>query len=225
SGYYYAHRLFVNTVDATPWGLPPSFYFAFFATKVPLVVLAAAVVGLIWVARHPADRGAAFVRVFLVFTLLPYSLVASKFLRYMLPTLAVVDIAAAVGVTWLLRAAEGFGTHVRRELAAAAITVFAIGPPLVQQIATAPFHGLAQNALGARLVPPGWLFPDDEFYDAGVREAMEAVSKAAAPGAVVCSDVTAVVGEYLRRFGRTDLVSCSIARDGLPMKPADTWVI
>ena len=54
---------------------------------------------------------------------------------------------------------------------------------------------------------------------------MEAVSKAAAPGAVVCSDVTAVVGEYLRRFGRTDLVSCSIARDGLPMKPADTWVI
>jgi hypothetical protein len=38
-----------------------------------------------------------------VFTLLPYSLVSGKFVRYMLPVLAVLDLTAAVGIVMLLR--------------------------------------------------------------------------------------------------------------------------
>ena len=225
SGYNFAHHVYVNAVDATPWGLPPTFYVMFLATKVSLVVLAAAIVGFLWAARHPSDRGATFLRVFLVFTLVPYSLVASKFLRYMLPLLAVIDIAAGVGIAWLLRQLDTIRARAGRELLAGTLALVAIVPPLTQQISSAPFYSLTQNALGARLAPRGWFFPDDEFYDAGVREAVAAIATAAAPGAVVCSDATAVVDEYLDRHGRADVRSCSIAHDGLPMTAVDTWVV
>ena len=69
------------------------------------------------------------------------------------------------------------------------------------------------------------MFPDDELYDAGVREAVEAIAAGAAPGAVVCSDAAVVVAEYLARDGRTDMRSCSMAHHGLPMTPVETWVI
>jgi hypothetical protein len=225
SGYDFAHRIYVNTIDASPWGLPPTFYFVFLFTKVPLAVLAAAVGGIVWTARHPDHRGATFIRVFLLFTLLPYSLVASKFVRYLLPVLAVVDIAAAVGIAWLIRTLIDDDYSIARDLAVAAIIVIAIATPLSEQLAAAPYYGLSQNAVGAWLGPPGARFPDDELYDAGVREAVDAIASAAAPGAVVCSDATTVVAEYLARRGRGDVRSCSISHDGLPMKRVDTWVV
>jgi hypothetical protein len=227
SGYAFAHHVYVNIVPASPWGLPPTFYAVFLLTKVPLVVLAAAAIGIGWVIRHPTDRGATFIRVFLVFTLLPYSLIASKFLRYMLPVLAILDLAAAVGLSRLARAIDGLDRWPRsaRAVVPGVLAAAVIVSSLAQQMRAAPFYGLAQNSIGARLTPPGWLFPDDEFYDAGVREAVAALARAAAPGAVVCSDATAVVAEYLRRDGRPDVRACSIAHDGLPAGDAETWVI
>lgn len=224
SGYFYAHRDYVNTFGATPWGVPATFYAAFFLTKVSLAVLAAAAVGCLWAGRHWRDRGATFLRVFLVFTLVPYSFVAGKFLRYMLPVLAVLDIAAGVGMAVVLARVSRLGRPAARALASCAIVTIAVLAPLSQHVASVPYFGLARNALGTRLFPPGWLFPDDEFYDAGVREATQAIARVAPPGAVVCSDATAVVSEYLSRAGRSDLRSCSVAHDGLP-GGADTWVI
>jgi hypothetical protein len=225
SGYDFAHAIYVNTIGASPWGLPAYFYIVLLATKVPLAVLAAAIGGAVWTARHPDHRGATFIRVFLVFTLVPYSLVASKFVRYLLPVFAVIDIAAAVGIVWLLRTLTDREPTTMRDLALAAVIVVAVASPLSEQAVAAPFYGLAQNAIGAALAPPGALFPDDEFYDAGVREAVAAIASSAAPGAVVCSDAETVVAEYLTRFGRSDVRHCSISHDGLPMTPGDTWVL
>lgn len=230
SGYHFAHRIFVNSVGASPWGVPPTFYLTFFATKLPLVVLVAAAIGIAWTIRHRLERGPTFVRVFLLFTLLPYSFVASKFLRYMLPVLAVVDIAAAIGVVWALRRVDRLG--VRRPAdafalrsARVAIVACAIAAPLTLTVRTLPFPAQAQNAAGRWLFHPGSVFPDDELHDAGVREAVAAIAADAAPGAVICSDATAVVEEYLERNGRTDIRACSTSHDGLPMTAADTWVI
>jgi len=225
SGYLFAHQLYVNSIEATPWGVPPWFYVTFFATKVPLTILAAAIVGLVWVTRHPADRGATFVRVFLVFTLLPYSLVASKFVRYVLPMLAVIDIAAALGVVWAIRCIRKERATATARFAAAAVAAFVLSALAIQAVAWTPYYGLAQNIVGARIAAHGLLFPDDEFYDAGVREAVAEIAGVAGPDAVVCSDATAVVEEYLHRSGRFDMKACSIARDGLPMDRVETWVI
>ena len=73
---------------------------------------------------------------------------------------------------------------------------------------------------------PGSLFPDDEFYDAGVREAVSDIAQVAKPGAVIASDATKVVKVYLERAGRTDMRAISLSMDGLPAEPAsETWVL
>jgi dolichyl-phosphate-mannose-protein mannosyltransferase len=218
SGYTFAHHVYVNNMDASPWGLPVWFYATFIATKVSLVTVAAAALGFAWVWRHAEHRGATFVRVLLVFTLLPYSFVASKFVRYMLPPLAVIDMAAGVGVAWLLRRRD---ERIANPLVAVAIALAVA----VAGVSAAPHYGLAQNAIGARVAAPGSIFPDDELYDAGVREAVEAIASVAGRGAVICSDATAVVAEYVERDGRPDLAVRSIAHDGIPMAPIETWII
>lgn len=225
TGYVFAHGLYVNGVEATPFGVPWWFYLTFLVTKVPIVVLGAALIGLMWVSRHWRHRGATFIRVFLLLTLFPYSLFASKFVRYLLPVLAMLNLAAAVGIVWLTRRTQ----RLRRDGAAIAVMALiaacVLVPLAVHASASAPYFSLAQNTIGARLTAAGPLFPDDEFYDAGVREAVAALALTASRGAVVCSDAAAVVEEYLARDGRTDVTACSIARDGLPMRAVETWVI
>jgi len=225
TGYFFGHRVYLNTIDVTPWGVPPFFYLAFFVTKVPLGILAAAFVGLVWTIRHASHRGATFIRLFLLSTLLPYSLVSGKFLRYMLPALAVFDMAAAVGIAWIVRRIGDMKVGAWRTPVVAACAACVVAPSVAQQSLVGPYYGLAQNAIGATLAPRGWLFPDDEFYDAAVADAVAAIAATAAPHAVVCSDAQAVVAEYLARDGRPDMRACSIAHDGLPMQPVQTWVL
>jgi hypothetical protein len=47
TGYQFAHHLYVNAMAASPWGVPPTFYFVYLATKVPVVVLLAMALGVI----------------------------------------------------------------------------------------------------------------------------------------------------------------------------------
>lgn len=58
-----------------------------------------------------------------------------------------------------------------------------------------------------------------------MREAVGLIATQAGPGAVIASDATAVVAEYLARAGRSDLQPRSIARDGLPMGAVETWML
>jgi hypothetical protein len=226
TGYLFAHRLYVNTIDTTPWGVPPTFYLVFLATKVPILVLGAFAVGVAQMVSRGHERGFAFTRIFLVFFLLPYSLIASKFVRYMLPLFALVDILAATGIVWLLRRLARLTPEGRlRALAIGAVTLMYVAGPLYAQVSTYPFPSLYRNAIGSRIAPPGYFFPDDEFNDAGVREAVEAIARVARPGAIIASDASGVVAAYLLRAGRSDLQAWSLSRDGLPMRPVETWMI
>jgi 4-amino-4-deoxy-L-arabinose transferase-like glycosyltransferase len=226
TGYVFAHRLYVNSMAATPWGVPWTYYFAFLATKVPIVVLLACGAGLVQMVRHGQRRGFAFTRIFFVFFLLPYSLVATKFVRYMLPLFAIIDLLAAVGIVWGLRQlARRVPSDRLRPVAVRAAAVFVVLMLISAELVAYPFPSLYQNALGARIAPPGDLFPDDEFNDSGVREAVDAIVRTARPGAVIASDATGVVAAYLARSGRTDLHSISLAHDGLPLRAVETWAI
>src|SRR6202521_1995021 len=106
-GYLYAGHLYVTTIPISPLGVPATFYLRLLATKVPLAVLGATAAGLIELVRRRRERGFVLLRVWLVFVLVPYSLMAAKFMRYALPLFAAVDLVAAVGLVagigWLLR--------------------------------------------------------------------------------------------------------------------------
>jgi len=225
-GYLYDGALYVTNVPISPLGVPATFYLRLLATKVPLVVLAALVPGAIELVRRRRERGFVLLRVLAVFVLVPYSLMAAKFLRYSLPMLATLDLIAAVGLVsgtgWLLR--KGWLSPVTRVAAASvAVAVFGAGVVLAQQTA-APYYSLFQNAIGARVNVETPAFPE-ETYDFGVREAVQHIAAVAAPSAVIVSDAPAVAGHYLREQPRRDIEVESLSAHGLDAGGRETWVI
>lgn len=225
TGYMFAHTLYVNSILVTPGGPPIFYYLVFLALKVPVAVLLAFVAGVLLMLRRSGERGFVFARIFLVFFLVPYSLMGAKFVRYMLPLLAVVDILAAAAIVWMLDASRArLSARTSRWLVPALTALFA-ATPLYALVSARPYFSMSQNVIGTVVSKPGDMFPDDEFNDAGVREAVSAIARAARPGAAIASDASTVVEEYLRQAGRNDLESLSLARDGLPPPSRETWVI
>jgi 4-amino-4-deoxy-L-arabinose transferase-like glycosyltransferase len=225
-GYPYAGQLYVTDVPISPLGVSAMFYFRLLATKVPLVVLAAVVPGLIEMVRHRGERGFVLLRVLTVFLLVVYTLMAAKFLRYSLPMLAVTDLIAAVGlvsgVSWLLR--KGWLSDPTKVIVSVlAVVVFVAGLVSSPQSA-APYYSLFQNGIGATLDKPGAVFPE-ETYDYGVREAVAAISAEAGPSAAIVSDVPAVVAHYLARSRRSDIAVGSLSGEGIPLQGPEAWVI
>jgi hypothetical protein len=73
----------------------------------------------------------------------------------------------------------------------------------------APHYALYTNALAADKV--GYYFPHDEFYDDGLREAIQFVCEQAPQGAIIAHETPAATRYYLDRFGRGDLNSQAIS--------------
>jgi hypothetical protein len=201
------------------------FYLRLLCTKVPVAVLTAAAVGVVELVRRRRERGFTLLRVWLVFFLVPYSLMAAKFLRYALPLYAVIDVIAAVGVVagtaWLLRK-SWLATPVRVAVSVAAVVIGIVGTAAAEQSA-APFHSLFRNAIGEQVNTAG-TFPE-ETYDYGVREAVAAIASASEPSAVIVSDAAGVVARYVEDSGRTDLMSRSFSANGIPYDGRPVWVI
>ncbi len=224
TGYVFAGRVWMNKFSATPWGVPPWFYLTYLVTKVPLPVLMAFGSGLAQLVVRRSERGYVFARVFLVFLVVPYSLVASKFVRYMLPMFAMVDLVAAVGLVWGLRRCAGLA----RALAVpcvAGVSLGVLGSGALAAMAASPHFSLFQNQVGALLTRNELLFPHDELYDAGMREAVAYVAVAAPRSATVLSEAPAVVRTYLDRFGRADVVAAALSSGRPPDAGGEIWTL
>jgi dolichyl-phosphate-mannose-protein mannosyltransferase len=232
-GYMFLHRLYVTDVPISTAGVPAGFYLYYLATKIPIVLLIAAAAGLVETARRREERGFIFLRVMFVFLLLGYSLFAVKFVRYILPLLAIIDISAAIGVIAMFRWIHRLRLSPASRLAACgALAASIVAVLLSAEVAATPFYSFAENSIGQRVTPPGQNFPDDEFYDYGVREAVAAIAREASSGATIVSDVPDVAAYYIRAAGRRDLRVRSLSQEGLPPQPlqeaqgtAEAWVI
>jgi hypothetical protein len=212
SGYLFAGRLYKNTVSSTPfWGTPIYFYLVFMAIKIPLLVLASFIVGLIATIKHRRQPGYAFVLFMFLFWIVPYSLIGGKWLRYTLSLMPFVYMLAAIGVVALVRFAVvrlNASKQIKTIVAAVAVVIFIVVPALTAYSAR-PHYALYTNALGARHV--GYFFPHDEFYDDGLREAIKFVCDVAPPGAIIAHETPAATRYYLKRFGRIDLNSKTLS--------------
>jgi hypothetical protein len=206
--------------------VPATFYLRLLATKVPLAVLGATVAGLIELVRRRHDRGFVLLRVWLVFVLIPYSLMAAKFMRYALPLLVAIDLVAAVGLVagigWLLR--KQWLSRVTRVTVSLVAGVGSIAVLALGLQSASPFYSLFRNAVGERIAAAGETFPE-EAYDHGVREAVAAIAEDAEPSASIVSDAPAVVAYYLSADGRTDLQVRSLSGQGIPYGRQPSWVI
>ncbi|MCA1622071.1 MAG: glycosyltransferase family 39 protein [Acidobacteria bacterium] len=207
-GYLMGETLYHNVVSKGPFGATPVyFYLLYLWTKTPPAVLAALAAGLWALWRRRREPGAAFLLFMLFFWVVPYSLMGAKWLRYTLSLMPFVYMTAAVGVAEMARRLGGLlgAGGLRRAGVAAwacALALF-VGAPAYAALASAPHYSLYTNALSPRRA--GYYFPHDEFYDAGLREAVEYVAAKAPPGAVIAHETPGVVRHYLARYGRGDL--------------------
>lgn len=230
SGYLMGEHLYKNTVSSTPfWGTPVYFYVLFLLIKIPLPVLIAFIAGLVMCVRRWRHPGHAFLLLMFVLWIVPYSLFGGKWLRYTLGLIPFVYMIAAVGIVALVRSFSSFFKAARSERAlrfagALALLVF-IAWPAWTAYANRPHYAAYTNVLGGGRV--GYFFPHDEFYDDGLREAIEFVCKTAPQGATIAHETPGVVAYYLEKFGRTDLQSrvLSDASFNLADAPSPAYVI
>lgn len=218
SGYLMGTQLYKNNVSSTPfWGTPAYFYLLFLAIKVPLSVLAAALVGLVVSLRRWRHPGHAFVLFMLFFWIVPYSFFAAKWLRYTLSLMPFVYMAAALGIVALVDLGSTYlrkvGAPRALQLATVAVLIaaFVVAPAWVAY-AHGPHYALYTNALAADRA--GYYFPHDEFYDDGLREAIRYVCDTAPPGALIVNEAPGVVRFYLEKYARTDLQSRVLSDPG-----------
>jgi hypothetical protein len=139
--------------------------------------------------------------------IVPYSLFGAKWLRYTLSLMPFVYMIAAVGIVALVRFIATLFKAAMTERALRYTSIIAmllfIAWPAWMAYANHPHYAAYTNALGGGR--GGYFFPHDEFYDDGLREAIEFVCKNAPPGAIIVHETPGVTGYYLEKFGRTDL--------------------
>jgi hypothetical protein len=210
TGYLMGEHLYKNNMPGTPFHATPLyFYTLYLLIKVPLPVIIALVTGLFVAFRRPRHPGHAFLLLMFLLWIIPYSLMGAKWLRYTLSLLPFVYMLSAVGIAALMRGCASFLKGARAARLAEALGVvliaFFVLWPAVTAYASNPHYAAYTNALGGGRA--GYYFPHDEFYDDGLREAIEFVCRDAPQGATIVGETPAVFRYYLEKFGRTDLQS------------------
>jgi hypothetical protein len=90
-------------------------------------------------------------------------------------------------------------------------------------VGAAPHYRLYVNALGGGPARAGDYFPQDEFYDAYMQNAMIEIARRARPGTRVASELAGVAAYYAQRVNRPDLVCLDLSdpKDREKLTPGD----
>ena len=188
-------------------GMPAYFYALFLAIKTPLPILGALIIGLMETWKRRRESGSSFLIFMFLWWFVPFSLLGSKWLRYMLTWMPAVYIIAAIGLakifSWVSALAH---QRMDRRLAPALVAAFTLvflANPVWAVVKSAPYYSLYLNALGFGRT--GYYFPHDEMNDMGLKEAIARISQEAPYGASVGGEAGPVFNYYLHKFGRDDL--------------------
>jgi hypothetical protein len=227
-GYLMMGHFYFNDVAHLRGGMPFYFYLLLLAIKTQLPVLVALGVGMVEVVRRRKEAGASFLILMFLFWIIPFSLVSSKWLRWMLSWMPAVYIIAAIGLVKIFSWARDLRVESRSRLLVPAWNALIFLVFLVQPLWTAakagPFYSLYLNPLG--LGRAGYYFPHDESADAGLRPTISKICKEAAAGSTVGGEAPPVFAYYFHQCGRDDLhyFSLSDAR-GETLSPSTYLVV
>ncbi len=206
-GRLYPHK-FSDWLRGEPW----YFYLVLLGTKTPGLSLLAFVAGLALLFRRKTGDGRYFLLLWLALWALAFMFVGGKFTRYVSTVLPAVIITAAIGVQFAARrfgwlCTRLFDNQSIKLYARAALASLVIISSFWAAISAAPHYRLYVNAIGGGSPRAGYYFPQDEFYDAYVRDAMTTIAKHGRTGARVVSELPTVAAYYAQQLNRADL-SC-----------------
>jgi predicted membrane-bound dolichyl-phosphate-mannose-protein mannosyltransferase len=205
-GRLYPHRM-VDWLRGEPW----YFYFVLLGTKLPVAALMGFALGIVLLFRRVLGDGRYFLLFWLFFWSLTFVFAGGKFTRYATSLMPAVIMTAALAIQF---AGRKFGKVCRRIFDNQAIGVYAraalvslvIISTLWSSGSAAPHFRLYMNSLSGGSANAGSYFPQDEFYDAYMLEAMKEIAARARPGARVVTEIPSLADYYAKRAGRADLL-------------------
>ena len=210
-GQLFPHK-FTDWLRGEPW----YFFLALLGTKLPALPLAGFVGGLVLLFRRKTGDGRYFLLLWFAIWGLGFMFVGGKFTRYILSVLPAVIITAAIGIQFVARRlAKGGARLLNHE--SVQVYARAVAPSIVilfslwSAATAAPHYRFYVNSLAARVVSPGQMFPQDEFYDAYMQEALVEIGQRAQTGARVASEIPTVANYYAKRAGRPDLIAAQLS--------------
>ena len=222
-GRLYPHR-FQDWLRGEPW----YFYFALIWTKLPLLTLSSFVLGLGLLFRRKSGDGRYFLLLWFGLWAIAFMTPGGKFTRYLTSILPATMITAAIGVQFAARrlgrlAARVFDNDSVKVYARSAVASLVIISAFWSAARAAPHYRLYMSVLGGGPAQAGAYFPQDEFYDAYMQDAMIEIAKRARPNARVASELPSVASYYAQRANRPDLICVELSdRAGLDkLMPGD----
>ena len=203
--YLFMGKLWANLGFQMLRSAPIYYFFVFPAVKLapPTVIL----VGLglllaIW--RRGVAHG--FLMLWLGFFLIVYFVMSVKYARYFQPIFPVFILLAGY-------AAAEIATRIRalnRAVVMTAIGVIVAIPELYATISHMPHPRLYINALAGGDSGVDYYYPHCDYFDSGVREAVQAIAARAEPNAEIAAETGWPVRYYLDQAGRTDITETTI---------------
>jgi len=216
--YEFLGKLYIHR--GTDWlrGQPWYFYFVMIGVKWPLLTLLGFVAGAPLLFRRKIGDGRYLILFWMFIWTLTFVPSGGKFTRYFTFILPAAIITAAIGAQFIARnlaevCARAFGDYVRI-YARSAFASFMIIGALWSSAKAAPHYRLYVNALGGGPARAGSYFPQDEFYDAYMRDAMTEIGKRARPNAHVASELPTVSAFYAQQANRSDLSCLEMSAPG-----------
>jgi 4-amino-4-deoxy-L-arabinose transferase-like glycosyltransferase len=210
-GGLYPHR-FQDWFRGEPW----YFYFALIATKMPVLTLVSFVVGLSLLFRRQSGDGRYFLLLWFTLWAVAFMTPGGKFTRYITSVLPAILIAAAIGVQFAARrlgrlCARVFENESAKVYARSALASLVIISAFWSAARAAPHYRLYMSVLGGGPAKAGVYFPQDEFYDAYMQDAMIEIARRARPNARLASELPTVATYYAQRANRPDLVCVALS--------------
>jgi hypothetical protein len=210
-GRLYPHR-FQDWLNGEPW----YFYFVLIFTKLPVLTLFGFLLGLGLLFRQKSGDGRYFLLLWLALWALSYMLPGGKFTRYLTSLLPAIIITAAIGVQFTARrlgrfCARVFQNDALKVYARSALASLVIILAFWSSLTAAPHYRLYMTALGGGPGQAGLYFPQDEFYDAYMRDVMAEIARQARPNARVANEISPLAAYYAQRANRADLVCVELS--------------
>lgn len=207
NGYYMMGELHSNKAYYTFWGMPVYFYPLYFFVKTPLPLLIAFCVGFVYCIRRVRNDNALFLALYLILWLILITLPGGKFTRYAITLLPAVILMEGLGIYVVYASLrKRFGSP--RWIPASILAVFlciTAGWYFVLDRSYHPYYSFYVAKHGGGKAKWGYYFPQDDFYDAGLREAVAYIGMNAPPNSVVVGNTPAAFEYYQKSFGRKDL--------------------
>jgi dolichyl-phosphate-mannose-protein mannosyltransferase len=210
-GRLYPHK-FSDWLRGEPW----YFYLALIGTKMPVLPLAGFIGGLLLLFRRKMGDGRYFLLIWFAIWSIGFMFVGGKFTRYIISVLPAIILTAAIGIQFAARGIGKFGARLLKHesmnaYARAVLPSIVILFSIWSAAKAAPHNRFYLNALAARIVRPGEMFPQDEFYDAYMQQALIEISKRARPNTRVAGETPSVASYYANRAGRSDLICVEVS--------------